>query len=61
MNSNHIDLTPQELRALILKEKADYQRAWSRANREKVRKYQRDYWTRKALKALEQQKGEDEK
>jgi hypothetical protein len=61
MNSNHIDLTPQELRALVLKEKADYQRAWSRANREKVRKYQRDYWTRKALKALEQQKGEDEK
>lgn len=61
MNSNHIDLTPQELRALVLKEKADYQRAWSRANREKVRKYQRDYWTRKALKALEQQKGEDAK
>ncbi len=61
MNLNQTDLTPQQLRTLMLKEKADYQRAWSRANREKVRKYQRDYWTRKALKALEQQKGEDEK
>jgi len=63
MNSNHIDLTPQELRALILKEKADYQRAWSQANRDKVKKYQRDYWERKALKAYEQQQkgGEEEK
>lgn len=60
MSLNHIDLTPQELRALILKEKADYQRAWSRANRDRVRRYQRDYWTRKALKAYEQQRKEGE-
>ena len=59
MEANQTDLTPQELRALILKEKADYQRAWSRANREKVKQYQRDYWIRKALKAYEQQKGEE--
>lgn len=58
MNLNQTDLTPQQLRALMLKEKADYQRAWSRANREKVKKYQRDYWIRKALKAYEQKEGE---
>lgn len=61
MEANQTDLTPQELRALILKEKADYQRAWSQANRQKVKKYQQDYWARKALKAYEQQKGGDEK
>jgi hypothetical protein len=58
---NQTELTPQELRAMVLRQKAEYQRAWSRANRDKVKKYQRDYWIRKALRAYEQQKGEDGK
>lgn len=58
METTKTDLAPQQLRALILKEKAEYQRTWSQANRNKIKKYQRDYWTRKALKSYQEKEGE---
>lgn len=61
MKNNSTDLTEQEISALVRKAKADYQRQWSRANKDRIKLIQKRYWQRKALKALEQQKGEDEK
>ena len=58
METKEIALTEEEIKKLTLKAKADYQKAWSRANKDKVRKNQQNYWRRRALEAYQKQQEE---
>lgn len=44
-------MTQEELNLLVREEKAKYLREWRRKNPDKVKKANRKYWERKALKA----------
>jgi hypothetical protein len=59
METKEIALTEEEIKKLTLKAKADYQKAWSRANKDKVRKNQQNYWRRRALEAYQKQQEEE--
>lgn len=37
-------------------ERREYQRRWRSANREKTKKHQNDYWKRKAMQKIEDNK-----
>ena len=48
----------KELEQLAREEARAYQREWRAENRERVRKYNANYWTRRAKKKLTEQKME---
>lgn len=47
------ELSDEQLREAARKEKNEYQKQWARKHPERVKKYAEEYWTRRALRKIE--------
>ena len=48
-------LTDEQLEELAREKQREYQREWRKKNPDKVRKYNKRYWMKKALEMLKEQ------
>ena len=53
-------LTKNEIELKVKELQAEYQREWRKRNREKARNNVRNFWERKAIKALLSEQGADD-
>ncbi len=47
------NLTPEEKQELAKKARTDYYKQWRKENKERIKKYNVNYWTKKALERKE--------